>query len=116
MILSKVRKLKDLQEQYAHDLAIARQYGESLEDPQERLSLLAYFDLHSKIITAINEYAVIMDDSPLANAQVAILLEAIAGDICGILAATNDGLAAKTLSEGEAQKLKHFHKELKNNE
>jgi hypothetical protein len=116
MILSKIRKLKDLQDQYAHDLAIARQYGESLEDPQERLSLLAYFDLHSKIITAINEYATIMDDSPLASAQVAILLEALAGDICGILASQNQALAGKTMQEGEIQRMKNFHKEIKSNE
>ena len=110
MLLSQIRKLKELREQYGLELAVAKQSGSTIESDDECLSILSFFDLHNKIVSAVNEYAQITGDDPTAIASTVVLLDAIAGGIAGVLSAREPEMAKSALSQGEETKMKHYLK------
>lgn len=85
MFLSQIRKLRELQDTYQHELAVAKQSGIVIEDEKERLAVLALLELNTKIVSAVHDYVNMTGEEPINISTVCSAFEVIMGQLHGKL-------------------------------
>jgi len=105
ILLSQIRKLRELIKHYGHDMAVAQQQGFDLGDDLEKLKTLALFRLNHGITDAVTEYFEVVDDDAGFVAGVLALAGSV-GELIGRCQNARPELASLVIKMAEDMKLK----------
>jgi hypothetical protein len=111
MLLTSIRRLKELESIYAMDLAVTRQkgQGERLEDPEERLRTLALLHMHNQVRDSLLEFFQITPDDAVGFASAITCVQGMLGNLIGAAYLQDPETALTILDLGVEEQMKNFY-------